>query len=251
VIFIDEIDFVRSLPFSTDGLFAAIEEWYNRRAGDATYEQVTFCLAGVAELSDLIRDTRRTPFNIGRRIELTDFTAAEAAPLALGLEPSVLGVGKEGSGAKARTPNTQGPTPKAQDLLKRILYWTSGHPYLTQCLCQAVAEAVAGPKPYTLNPTPLLVDRQCRRLFFSSGGFNPNLAFVRDRLLSGQGTESSPLELYGRVLRGERVAEAEDAHRGTHLRAAGIVRVVDGHLRVRNRIYERVFNLDWVEAPRL
>jgi hypothetical protein len=38
----------------------------------------------VALPSDLIRDTRTTPFNIGRRIELTDFTAAEAAPLARG-----------------------------------------------------------------------------------------------------------------------------------------------------------------------
>src|SRR5207245_1723772 len=45
----------------------------------------TFCLLGVASPSDLIQDTRTTPFNIGHRIELTDFTDAEAAPLAAGL----------------------------------------------------------------------------------------------------------------------------------------------------------------------
>jgi hypothetical protein len=33
---------------------------------------------------ELIRDTRTTPFNIGRRIELTDFTPEEAAPLSGG-----------------------------------------------------------------------------------------------------------------------------------------------------------------------
>src|SRR5207248_8028846 len=85
VIFLDEIDAVRSLPFSTDELFAAIRECYNRRAREPAFERLTFCLMGVASPSDLVRDPRLTPFNIGRRIELTDFTEAEAAPLALGL----------------------------------------------------------------------------------------------------------------------------------------------------------------------
>src|SRR5713226_5245643 len=85
VLFVDEIDAVKSLPFSTDEFFAAIRECYNRRAQDPEFNRLTFCLLGVAAPSDLIRDTRTTPFNIGRRIELTDFTAAEAAPLARGL----------------------------------------------------------------------------------------------------------------------------------------------------------------------
>src|SRR5438105_11532555 len=85
VVFVDEIDYVRSLPFSTDEFFAAIRECYNRRAQDPEFERLTFCLLGVASPSDLIQDTRTTPFNIGRRIELTDFTPAEAAPLAAGL----------------------------------------------------------------------------------------------------------------------------------------------------------------------
>jgi hypothetical protein len=77
VIFIDEIDAVRSLPFSTDEFFAGIRECYNRRAQDPAFERLTFCLLGVASPSDLIQDTRMTPFNIGRRIELTDFTETE------------------------------------------------------------------------------------------------------------------------------------------------------------------------------
>src|SRR5205823_5672508 len=86
VIFIDEIDAVRSLPFSADEFFAAIRECYNRRSEDPEYRRLTFCLLGVATPSDLIRDTRTTPFNIGRRIDLNDFTAEEAAILAVGLE---------------------------------------------------------------------------------------------------------------------------------------------------------------------
>src|SRR5271155_543544 len=101
VIFVDEIDAVRSLPFSTDEFFAGIRECFNRRPSDPEIERLTFCLLGVATPSDLIRDTRTTPFNIGKRIELSDFTPAEAAPLAEGLN-----VGRQESGVG---PNSRHP----------------------------------------------------------------------------------------------------------------------------------------------
>src|SRR5713101_5428008 len=80
VIFLDEIDAVRNLPFSTDEFFAGVRECYNRRSEDPEFNRLTFCLLGVATPSDLIQDTRLTPFNIGQRIELNDFTSQEAAP---------------------------------------------------------------------------------------------------------------------------------------------------------------------------
>ena len=135
VIFIDEIDLVRSLPFSTDEFFAAIRECYNRRAQEPKFARLAFGLLGVAAPSDLIRDTRMTPFNIGRRIELDDFTENEAAPLAKGL-------------------GTDEPT--AQSLLGRVLYWTGGHPYLTQRLCGALADAL---RPHPLMAQPPLLSR--------------------------------------------------------------------------------------------
>src|SRR5206468_1252296 len=48
VIFVDEIDVVRSLPFSTDEFFAGIREIYNRRSQDPELNRLTFCLLGVA-----------------------------------------------------------------------------------------------------------------------------------------------------------------------------------------------------------
>jgi hypothetical protein len=39
-------------------------------------------LLGVASPSDLMKDSARTPFNIGCRIELNDFTVKEAEQLA-------------------------------------------------------------------------------------------------------------------------------------------------------------------------
>ena len=84
VIFIDEIDSTIRLPFSDD-FFAAIRACFNSRATDSRFRRLNFVLLGVATPAQLIRDATRTPFNVGHGVELTDFTEAEAAPLARGL----------------------------------------------------------------------------------------------------------------------------------------------------------------------
>ena len=223
VIFVDEIDAVRSLPFSTDEFFAGIREFYNRRTGDEELERLTFCLLGVASPSDLIRDTRTTPFNIGQRIELYDFTEAEAAPLAQGLRC-------EGEFGAA--------------LLKRILYWTGGHPYLTQRLCQSVAEA----NPQSQGPNPQFVDRLCEELFFTrrASERDDNLLFVRERMLRSEVDVAGLLSLYAQAHQGKRVVDDETNSLVSILRLSGITRVEEGRLRVRNRIYARVFDREWV-----
>ncbi|MEP7336891.1 MAG: AAA-like domain-containing protein [Acidobacteriota bacterium] len=222
VIFVDEIDAVRSLPFSTDEFFAAIRECYNRRTEDEEMKRLTFALFGVASPSDLIRDTRMTPFNIGRRIELTDFTDAEAAPLAAGL------------GRDEKT---------AAKLLKRILYWTGGHPYLTQRLCQAVAD-----DPSVKNAGG--VDRICEALFFTlrARERDDNLLFVRERILHGDADKAALLDLYAQVRAQKRVKDDETNPLVGTLCLSGVTRVVEGLLYVRNRIYYRVFDREWVLA---
>jgi WD40 repeat protein len=222
VIFIDEIDAVRSLPFSTDELFAGVRECYNLRGEDSELERLSFCLLGVATPIDLIRDTRTTPFNIGRRIELHDFTQSEALPLARGLR----------HGAQ-----------RGAALLARILYWTGGHPFLTQRLCQALAAA-----PDINDEAD--VDRLCEDLFFTRRAQerDDNLLFVRERLLRSEVELASLLDLYAKVHKGRRVGDDESNPLVSVLRLAGITRGTAGQLQVRNRIYARVFDQAWVAA---
>ena len=54
------------------------------RAQDDKFARLSFVLIGVATPGDLIRDPKRTPFNIGQRVDLTDFSFEEAMPLAEG-----------------------------------------------------------------------------------------------------------------------------------------------------------------------
>ena len=221
VIFVDEIDAVRSLPFSTDEFFSAIREFYNRRTENEELRRLTFCLLGVAAPSDLIRDTRTTPFNVGRRIELHDFTEAEAAPLVEGLRK---------------------PAYSSAGLLGQILHWTNGHPYLTQRLCQAVAEEAKG-------QTADEVDRLCRELFLTHQAQerDDNLLFVRERLLRSEVDLAGLLTVYSDALAGKSVHDDLTNPLITTLRLSGITRAEQGFLKVRNPIYERVFGREWVK----
>lgn len=228
VIFIDEIDMVRGLHFSTDDFLAAIGECFDRRSTDSEFDRLTFCLLGVSTPSELIRNPHRTPFKVGRRIELTDFTKAEAAPLAQRLS----------------TDETS-----AKRMLQRIFYWTNGHPYLTQRLCQAVAEAERE-RSRRPSKTGELIDSHCERLFLSASACNqePNLAFVRDWILRTKADLTRLLELYQQVYRGESVRDDEPNDLIHQLRLSGIVKAADGHLLIRNRIYGHVFNQDWINS---
>ena len=216
VLMIDEVDLVRSLPFSADEFFAAIRELYNRRTQDAAMNEIAVALFGVAAPSDLISDPRITPFNIGTRIELKDFSRNEAAPLTAGL----------GSG----------------ELLDRVLYWTGGHPYLTLYLCQAAAKERAA--------VPADIDRLCQELYLSSRARenDTNLLFVRDRLLRSGVDIAALLEMYRKIWLGKPVPDDETSPLVSVLRLSGIVRAEKGVLKVRNRIYAQVFDKAWILA---
>src|SRR4028118_1805028 len=88
-IFVDEIDSILSLEFPVDDFFALIRYCYNQRAINPEYNRISFAIFGVATPSDLIADKNRTPFNIGRAIDLGGFELSEAQLLVKGLESAV------------------------------------------------------------------------------------------------------------------------------------------------------------------
>lgn len=238
VVFIDEIDAVRSLPFSADEFFAGIRECYNRRSHDPVFKQLAFCLLGVATPADLIRDTRISPFNVGRRIELQDFTPDETEPLAGGLLP----VG-ELSG--------EYPWERARRLLRRILHWTNGHPHMTQRMCQAVADRLRRtPSDANIGEDTRLVDAICDELFLSQAAreTDDNLNFVSSRLLRSEADVAALLDLYEKVRTNHRMRYEDTDPLCGILRLSGVVTVAKGLLKLRNRIYERVFDGAWVRA---
>jgi len=218
VIFVDEIDTTLRLDF-TDDFFAAIRFLYQQRAAEPDLHRLSFVLIGVATPGDLIKDPARTPFNVGYRIELTDFTLDEAAPLADHL-----------------------PVPEAlrRELIGWILSWTHGHPYLT---LRAIRSLGDSPPPAW---TASLVDERIEELFLRTGAdSDSNLQFVRDMLTKKAFYREAVLRTYWNIRRGRQVVDKELDQVDNWLKLSGVVRRQDGVLRVRNPIYERVFDEGW------
>ncbi|MEW6498771.1 MAG: AAA-like domain-containing protein, partial [Cyanobacteriota bacterium] len=225
VIFIDEIDSVLSLKEPLDDFFALIRACHNKRAQKPQYNRLTFALLGVATPSDLIRDKKRTPFNVGRAIHLSGFELSEAMPLALGLA------------SKAGNPT---------EVLKEILAWTGGQPFLTQKICKLVQMSKL---VIPAGSEESCIENLVRtRVIENWEAFDEpeHLKTIRDRIIRNELRASRLLGLYQQVLqRGE--ITADDSLDQVELRLSGLVVKQQGQLRVYNRIYEAVFNNSWVE----
>ncbi|MEM9008917.1 MAG: AAA-like domain-containing protein, partial [Cyanobacteria bacterium P01_F01_bin.86] len=224
VIFFDEIDSVLGLNFPTEDFFGLVRNFYEQRARNPQYRQLTVAMLGVATPADLITDQNSTPFNIGRAIPLQGFTQQEAQPLKAGLEP-------------AFTDTEAG--------LAAILGWTGGQPFLTQKLCQLVVRH--GPE-WTGNPGQI-VDRVVHTHMLSHWEVQDepeHLRTIRNRLLLGAKDPEALLRLYHRLLKQHGMAFDNRSQVQLELRFSGLVTQRAGRLQVFNRIYQTVFDQAWV-----
>lgn len=224
VIFFDEIDNILALDFSVNDFFALIRSCYNQRALNPAYQRLTFALFGVATPSDLITDSKRTPFNIGQAIELKGFQLHEAQPLLNGLTEKVT---------------------NPQTVLKEILFWTNGQPFLTQKICKLIRNYSSSiPNDAEAEWIENLVRTKVIENWEAQDE-PEHLKTICDRILNSEQPTNKLLELYGKVLhQGEVVAV--DSPEEKELLLSGLIIKRQGVLRVNNRIYELVFNSNWV-----
>ncbi|HEY9649716.1 MAG TPA: AAA-like domain-containing protein, partial [Coleofasciculaceae cyanobacterium] len=227
VIFIDEIDSVLSLKEPLDDFFALIRACYNKRAQNPDYQRLTFALLGVATPSDLITNPTRTPFNIGRAIELHGFQVHEVQPLEKGLEDEV---------------------DNPSEVLKEIIHWTGGQPFLTQKLCQLVIHyGKINSEKGNLNSSKLTSIVKSHLIENWESQDEPaHLKTIRDRILSNPQRASRLLGLYQKILQ-QGTINADDTPEQAQLRLSGLVVRRDGKLSIYNQIYQLIFNLSWVE----
>ncbi|MBD2463104.1 AAA-like domain-containing protein [Oscillatoria sp. FACHB-1407] len=231
-IFIDEIDSVLSLNFPVDDFFAMLRFCHNHRSDNSAFQRLSFALFGVATPSGLISDRTRTPFNIGRAIELHGIQFNEAKPLLPGLEQCCL---------------------YPEKVLTEILNWTNGQPFLTQKLCQLVVQEYRG-LDATLRPQSWMDETALVTGVVQSNMIDnweaqdepEHLKTIRDRLLRDEKQAGIVLGLYQQILEQGAIA-ADDSSEQVELLLSGLVVKQDGYLKVRNRIYERVFNTPLIE----
>ncbi|MCV3212004.1 AAA-like domain-containing protein [Plectonema radiosum NIES-515] len=237
-IFIDEIDSLLSLSFPVNDFFAWIRHCYNQQAHDQNFRRLGFALFGVASPSDLIADKRRTPFNIGTAIELYGFQLHEAKPLLKGLEEVI-------------------SQPKA--VLREIIYWSGGQPFLTQKLCQLIVRTALETSNRKIILPPETAAYWVEQFVlkhiiqhWESQDEPEHLRTIRDRLLFHEHRAGRLLGLYQQVLLWEQTdtqtygVSTDDSREQTELLLSGLVEKHNGILKIKNPIYQSVFNAQWV-----
>lgn len=224
IVFIDEIDSVINLDFETDDFFILLRSCFNKRADDDRYRRLTFALFGVATPSQLISDKTRTPFNIGQAIELRGFQLHEAQPLLHGIGDQVT---------------------NPQSLLREVLDWTNGQPFLTQKICKLIRDQkVAIPA----NQESETIEDLVHSRVIHNWELNDepeHLRTIRDRILQSPYNPKSLLQLYAQIWRGETI-QVVNSPEYKELLLSGLVIQEGITLRVHNRIYQLVFDRGWV-----
>ncbi|HLK60768.1 MAG TPA: AAA-like domain-containing protein, partial [Chthonomonadaceae bacterium] len=108
---LDEVDRLFTYPFGSD-VFSLFRSWHNRRALDPTgpWRSLTLAMTYATEAHLFISDLNQSPFNIGTRLTLHDFSLTQVAEL-----------------------NRRYGTPlQTESEVARLYELLSGHPYLTQ-----------------------------------------------------------------------------------------------------------------------
>ncbi|MCA9868314.1 MAG: AAA-like domain-containing protein [Anaerolineales bacterium] len=218
-IFVDEIGTIQSLDFGDDfinGIRSLYQSFHNK----VGRQRVAFVLIGMISPDQLLRDRVTARLNIGSRVYLGYLALEDAGVLLAGLPD------------------------QNRAILERVFYWTHGHPYLTQRICLAIAKD----ESRTWNNEAvddvvywlLLVDRALE--------LDSNLAYVRDAILLSPHKDKLA-RLYRDIRRGRRIRNLEQSPLHRELRFSGLVQIDErGDLVVANRIYQQVFNEQWLDA---
>ncbi len=118
IIVLDEIDALRSINYS-DHIFAQIRSTYFARTKQPIFNKLSYILSGVIEPTELIKDRNKSPFNIGEKIYLDDFTFEEHNDF---IEKSKL---------------------KISNTISEFIYsWTNGNPRLTFDICADIEDKI-------------------------------------------------------------------------------------------------------------
>ncbi len=219
-ILLDEMESVGQAEHTAE-LFRVIRGCFDARAGEPEYGRLSFVLLGTALPSGSAERASEAVTEISTRIELQDFSFEQARPLAEGLGLA--------SG-------------DAERALYRVLYWTGGHPYLTQRLCQAIARNAAQ------VDSDEAVDALVRSRFLGRNVVQTEASMSRvlDSLDRAGKLARPTLRLYRRIHRGWRVRYQPENPKHQLLRVAGLATVTgERRLAVRNRIYAEAFSRRW------
>ena len=212
VFILDEIDALVRCSFS-DHIFSQIRSHYFQRLNFPDLYKLTYILSGVIEPKDIIKDPNISPFNIGEKIYLKDFTEKEFYDFVNKIEFNKY---------------------LSKDVIDRIYYWTNGHPRMTWDVCLAIEHDNLVVKEED-------VDRIVNELYLVSFDHVP-IDSIRTQVRNSDALISAVLELS--IKRGHSMSMTKEIRNRLYL--AGIVDYSDTDVYFKNPIMEKALPYSWL-----
>ena len=209
VFILDEIDSLTRTPFS-DNIFSQIRSTYFSRVNYPVLEKLTYILSGVVEPTEIIKNPKISPFNIGEKIHLDDFTDEEYHCFIDKAELSWLG----------------------EDVIDRIYYWAGGNPRITWDICYELQNR----SEQTLEGVDALV----KDLYLTSYDKAP-IDTIRSLVKEDRDLRDAVIQLA--YNKGSSLSDKIKSK----LYLAGIVNYRDNDVRIKNRIIKESLSLNWIQ----
>ncbi|WP_137904848.1 AAA-like domain-containing protein [Chryseobacterium sp. 2VB] len=211
VIILDEIDALTKTDYS-DQIFSQIRSMYfSARVNNKIFNNLTYLLSGVVEPTEIIKDPKVSPFNIGEKIYLNDFSKDEFLDF---LDIANLKLDS--------------------DSIDRIYYWTHGHPRMSWDVCSEVENALANEKC-----SVELIDKLVHNLYLKSFDKAP-IDNIREIVTKDKELRNSIVEIsYGN---GKVISDKLKSK----LYLSGIINYDDKNVIIKNQIIAESLNLDWI-----
>ena len=226
-IFVDEIDYLidddRKATFNASDFFKEIRALYGKRNANPALNRLHFSVFGVATPDDLMINEKGTPFNIGKPIEVKNFSANEVLVLQEGFQ-------------NAPTVN--------KALMQEVFHWTGGQPFLTQELCFKLNK-----KEIEFGEIKAFVANKVQELFLDKGILNYiHFKDIQKRMIIDGRFNLSMLNLYREILKNKVYKINERNPAILHLKLTGLVKENKSNLIASNFLYTQIFDQNWLET---
>lgn len=213
VIILDEIDALTKTEYS-DQIFSQIRSTYfGARVNYKEFYNLTYLLSGVVEPNEIIKDPKVSPFNIGQKIYLNDFSRYEFNEF---IKTAKLHIGQESA--------------------DRIFYWTNGNPRISWDVCSEVENKIR-----SKECNPQMIDKIVQDLYLTSFDKAP-IDNIREIVFNDREIRNSIVEI--EYKKGKLVSDKLKSK----LYLAGIINYDEDDIHIKNEVIKQSLNIDWIKS---
>lgn len=214
VIILDEIDALTKTNYS-DQIFSQIRSIYFTRANFAELNRLTYILSGVIEPTEIIKDPKISPFNIGQKIFLNDFSKEEFDNFLLAAKIAI-----------------------KSDIRDRIFFWTNGNPRMTWDVCSEVENRI---KEVEEDIDISEIDKIVQNIYLTTFD-KPPVDNIREIVVSDREIRNAIVEI--EFKKGSEIPQRIK----NKLYLSGIINYEENTVRIKNEVIRQSLNLEWIQT---